>query len=299
MSDVRRRMMQFLTYTALTLGVSWGAVALAAGSSGWPAPADVSEARFPMVLVAMLMGPAIVGIAMTWTSGGGRAVGELVASAKPWGFPTRWYAVALLATPATILGLLLGLSLFDPSFRPAVFTADDAWVTLATGVAVGLLGGFVEEIGWTGFATRTLVDDLGVLRTGLMIGAVWGLWHVPVTVWSAGDAAGAVDWTLLAPPLVFYALVLPVYRVALVWSWAGSRSLFVAGSMHASLTASTVFVLVPQVTGAALSAYYVGLAVILAVVLAAGSDRSPSRPGRRGGRGQAGSASEGRIISAR
>jgi hypothetical protein len=46
----------------------------------------------------------------------------------------------------------------------------------------GLLtdGGALEEGGWRGFSTPLLQPVLGPLRTALLIGLLWGLWHVPV-----------------------------------------------------------------------------------------------------------------------
>jgi hypothetical protein len=162
------------------------------------------------------------------------------------------------------MGILLALSLISSAFLPGVFTTDDRLALLLTGVAVGFFGGgLMEEPGWTGFAVPRLRRRYGVFATGLIVGVVWGVWHFLPTYWGSGDSSGQLSLDLLLPPLFFYAAVLPAYRVLMVWVYERTESLLVAMLMHASLTASTLFVLAPAVEGALLFLYYVVLAAVL------------------------------------
>ena len=123
-----------------------------------------------------------------------------------------------------------------------------------------------EEIGWTGFAIPRLRLSHGVLTTGVTVGALWGAWHVPVTVWASGDSAGAFSPTLFVPPFLFYVAVLPAYRMLMVWVYDRTGSLLVATLMHASLIVFSLFVLVPMEAG--LVTYYLALATALWAVVA-------------------------------
>jgi len=125
------------------------------------------------------------------------------------------------------------------------------------------MGGFLEELGWTGFAVPGLRLRYGVLTTGLIVGFLWGAWHFLVTFWASGDSSGALSLPLFLPPLVFYVAVLPVFRVLMVWVYDHTDSLLIAMLMHASLTGSTLFVLKPQATNVALMIYYLVLAAVL------------------------------------
>jgi hypothetical protein len=58
--------------------------------------------------------------------------------------------VALLTTPLLVIPILLALSLISPVFLPDAFTTDDVVVLLLLGLMVGSIGGFSEELGWTG-----------------------------------------------------------------------------------------------------------------------------------------------------
>ena len=48
------------------------------------------------------------------------------------------------------------------------------------GIVVALVAGFIEELGWTGFAVPVLRRRYGVLATGLIVGFVWAAWHLLV-----------------------------------------------------------------------------------------------------------------------
>ena len=40
------------------------------------------------------------------------------------------------------------------------------------------MGAFLEELGWTTYLTKDMQNKYGILKTGLIIGFVWGLWHL-------------------------------------------------------------------------------------------------------------------------
>ena len=67
-----------------------------------------------------------------------------------------------------------------------------------------VLGAWLEEFGWSGYATERLVPACGALRAALIIGAVWSIWHyVPLlqvnrpTVWIAWWTLGTVAVRLI------------------------------------------------------------------------------------------------------
>ena len=107
-------------------------------------------------------------------------------------------------------------------------------VVFAPAAAPGLfvtffLGAIPEEIGWTGYATEPLQKRYGVVRAGLIIGAFWALWHVPL--WWSGDGwEGQVHALAVAGQAASVVLL----RVIMGWLYAyGGRSLFLAIVLHA------------------------------------------------------------------
>ncbi|NIV35684.1 MAG: CPBP family intramembrane metalloprotease, partial [Anaerolineae bacterium] len=63
---------------------------------------------------------------------------------------------------------------------------------LLFGLVWGLIGGgFLEELGWTGFAVPRLRRRYGAAATGLLVGIPWGSLHLLVIYWM-GTPSGSV-----------------------------------------------------------------------------------------------------------
>jgi membrane protease YdiL (CAAX protease family) len=257
------------TYFVLTFAISWGSILLVIGGPGAiPSPSEQAMKLLPVAILTMLAGPSVAGILLTGLVYGRAGFRQLLSRLLRWQVGARWYAVALLTAPLLVTATLFALSLTSPLFLPGIFTTDDKTSLLLFGIGWGLAAGFFEELGWTGFAAPGLRPRYGVLTTGLIVGSLWGVWHFLVTFWGSGDSSGTLSLDLLLPPLLFYVGVLPVYRVLMVWVYDCTGSLLVAMLMHASLTASTLFILKPQATEVPLLFYYLILTAVLWVVVA-------------------------------
>lgn len=258
-----------LVYYLLVFVLSWGGILLIVGPGGVPGTPEEVEATYPAAILALLAGPSIAGLLMTGLVRGKAGLRDLLSRLLRWRVGARWYAAALLIAPLTVMATLFSLSLFSPVFLPAIVTAEDRSSLLLTGIAVGLVGGFLEELGWTGFAIPELRMSRGILGTGLIVGILWGTWHLLITFWMSGDAAGAPLWAAFLPSLVASYGELPAYRVLMVWVYDRTRSLLVAVLMHASLIFSTLFVLNSVTTGAPAVIWHLVLAVVLWLVVVA------------------------------
>jgi membrane protease YdiL (CAAX protease family) len=258
-----------LTYYALVFAISWGGILILAAPGGIPAPPEQVERLFLFMLLALFAGPSIAGILMNYLVGGRAGLRDLLARLLRWRVSIRWYAAAFLTGPLLVTAILLGLSLFSPAFLPGIVTTDDKLTLLLFGIAWGLVGGgFLEELGWTGFAVPSLRRHYGALTTALIVGILWGVWHFLIAYW-AGGSMGAGQWVpYLLGILAFYLGALPAYRVLMVWVYDQTESLLVAMLMHASLSASTL-ILQPAATGMPFMTWNLILAVALWLVVAA------------------------------
>ena len=259
------------SYFGLTLAISWGAVLLTVGGTGaFPASPEEGRRLLPVAVSVMLLGPSVAGFLMTRLVHGGAGIRELLAGFTRWRAGPRWYAVALLSAPLAAAGTLLALLPTSAMFLPAIAATDDRLLLLVSAIGVGLAAGAFEEPGWTGFATPTLRRRHGVMATGIIVGLMWGAWHLIVAAWGSGDDEGAFSPALFLAQFLFYAAVLPAYRVLMVWVVDRTASLLVAVLMHASLTGSVLFVLMPPASSAAsLIAWYLAIAVALWAAVAA------------------------------
>lgn len=256
-----------LTYFALTFVISWGGILLVVGPGGFPATQDQVDALFPFVMLAWLAGPSAASIVLTALLDGRTGFGDLLTRMTRWRVGARWYTLAFLTAPLLYVAVLLALSLTSPEFLPGILTTSDKAALMLVGIGWGLIGGgFLEELGWTGFAIPRMKLHYGVLSTGLIVGLLWGAYHFSVIFWM-DSPSGAL------PLIIFFVQLfawLPAYRVLMVWVYDRTESLLVAMLMHASLTASMyIFVTPLALAGVPLLTFLLVWAAVLWAVVAA------------------------------
>jgi membrane protease YdiL (CAAX protease family) len=250
-----------LTYFALTFAISWIGVLAVVGFDGFPGTADDFRVLLPMVVIAMLAGPSVAGVAATALFLGKPGLRNIWHRLLKGRVGTRWYVIALLAGPLTVYAVLTVLSLTSPVYRPGISTVGDPATHLVHGLVTGLLAGLFEEIGWTGFVIPRLRLHRGVFATGVIVGLVWGAWHLLVTWWGSADTSGSLPMTVYLPAMTLSFLV--PFRVLMVWVYDRTGSLLIAMLMHATLTASVrIFDPVP-ISGLPIVAYNLALGASL------------------------------------
>jgi len=279
-----------LSYFVLAFAISWGGILIAVGlgPGGFSATPQQLQMAVPYAVPAMILGPSVAGILLTSLLYGRTGLSEFRSRLLRWRVGARWYAVALLTAPLSMMAVLLALSLLSPEFLPRIFTAGDKPILLLMGIAVGLVAGIFEELGWTGFAVPTLLRlRYGVLSTGLIVGVLWGAWHLPINFWASGVTSGELSLAIFLPAWLLGILVgsLTAYRVLMVWVYERTGSLLMAMLMHVSLATFT-FILTPPLGGVPYwvigFAYAASLWVIVAVVaVAQGGHLSRQPPPRR------------------
>jgi membrane protease YdiL (CAAX protease family) len=283
LSVVRR--FPLLAYFALAYALSGVALAVI----GWPR----LDGAAPRPTTALLMFPVIVigvgmvGLALTAATAGRAGLGELRSRLVRWRL--GWWSLVLLLPPLGILAVLTALRVFvSPRFAPGF---------LAFGISAGILAGFLEEFGWTGFAYPRLGARFGALGGALLLGVLWGLWHLPVV-----DALGAASPHGSSWPAFFASFValLVALRVLIAWLYTHTGSILGAQLLHASSTGFLVVLGAPQVSPAQEALWYLAYALLLwlvvgLVVALYGPSLTGARRGsaRRRGAGEALAAREG------
>ncbi len=257
-----------LTYAVLTFLVSWGGLVLVTAGTGIVVTAEEFARRQAEVVLITVAGPAVAGILMTGLVAGWSGYRDLLARLVHWRVSARWYAVALLTGPLAVAATVLALWPISPVFRPGVLATDDVASLLVANCLYGLAGGFLEELGWTGWAIPRLLRRRSVMATGLVVGVLWGVWHLPSNVYGSGDEAGALSLGLLLPVLVYAFAVLPAFRVLMVWVYSQTQSLLVAMLMHGMLIWGWLTAMPVGITGAPFVAWYLAVAAALWGVVA-------------------------------
>ncbi len=255
-----------LSYFVLAFAVTWGGFVLAVGGPGGiPATKEQFTTLPLLAILAVLVGPSASGLLLTGLVYGREGFRDLFTRMTRWRVGARWYAVALLTAPLVFVAVLLSLSPISPTFVPGIFASEDKVSFVLMGIVVALIVGTFEELGWTGFAVPTLLKlRYGVLSTGLLVGVLWGAWHILGNdIWASVATAGGLPPVLYAILVGLVLLVgqLPAYRVLMVWVYERTGSLLLAILMHASFAACT-FVLNPVAGPGAMSGAYLLVYVV-------------------------------------
>jgi uncharacterized protein len=135
------------TYYALAFAIMWGVILLVLGPDGFFATGSEIAGAAAIAIV----GPAVAGLLLTGLVDGRAGLHRLTSRLRPWRVGARWYLVALVTGPLLMAATVFGQSLASPDIRPDIVTADDKLSIIVVGIAIGLVGPFLE-LGWTGFA---------------------------------------------------------------------------------------------------------------------------------------------------
>jgi membrane protease YdiL (CAAX protease family) len=254
MLRVRLQRSPLLGFFMLTFAWSWACWALS------PAIRPQLPWLATLLMFAGSFGPslaAIVVVASTRPVGGLRA---WLSRCLQWRIGWGWWAFALLV-PLAVMLLAAGLHIAlggDTATAPA---SGHLLMTVVNLPLVLLLGGPLgEEFGWRGYALPVLQDRLGWRTASLVLGLVWGVWHLPL-FFIAGTAQARI-------PLALF--LLSVVAMSVLFTWLANRT---AGSVVAALLFHTAINFWPSVvpvlpTEGSYRAYafVVAMLVVLAVV---------------------------------
>jgi membrane protease YdiL (CAAX protease family) len=210
-------------FFALTFALTWGIAAILV-----LAP-DAVERLFgpiglsnPLYLLAVYA-PAISGVVVAWRRLGRSGLKGYFARLKMIRMPVSNWLFLVVGIPAIVYAgaTASGTLSTTPVFSP--------WYTMIPTLLVSMfLAGTWEELGWRGVAQPLLQRRFTPLTSGLIIGSVWALWHLPAFALS-GTVQSA--WS-------FGPYFIGVVAVSVIMTWffnASNGSILVAWLVHFQL----------------------------------------------------------------
>jgi len=131
-----------------------------------------------------------------------------------------WYLPAILVMPVIYF---LSYAVIRLARLPLPEPVEIPFLMAPVFFIVFFIGAACEELGWSGYAIDPLQDRWGALKAGLILGLVWGIWHV-IGDMQAGHTASWIVWHRL------YSIAL---RILIVWIYNNTgKSVFAAILVH-------------------------------------------------------------------
>jgi CAAX protease family protein len=164
-------------------------------------PSDPYHGMAPI----LLLGPALSALLMTAVVEGKQGIGRLLRRYALWRVGLRWYLVVLLGIPALILLSALTVPGAIATFRAPtpLFLLTSVLIYFFLLTLGGPLG---EELGWSGFALPRLQQGHGPLAGTLVLGVLWGLWHLPLFLFIPGFNGAGTGLLGISLPFVEFVI---------------------------------------------------------------------------------------------
>ena len=206
---------RILLYCLIAYGVAWGywLWMLATDRMVYPGSPD---SHLPG-----LMGPMIAALAVTAITEGRAGLVDL--GRRMVRLPQRpgWFLAAVLMPPvlAALVFVVKGLRgvALPPLADFFAYPGLPAWMGPWGLIAVLILNGYGEEVGWRGWLFDTLQPPHSRFVAALIVAAIWMAWHLPL-FWLNATMAGLVGPVL---PGWMFALAMGSFVLAQIYRFTG------------------------------------------------------------------------------
>jgi membrane protease YdiL (CAAX protease family) len=210
-------------FLLISFGLAWGILALFIFLPGQMTRIfGQISGRHPLFFLCVYS-PAIAAFVIVARHGGSRGVRRFLSRMLIWRCPPAWYIFIFVGIPLVFYaGAALNGNIFREPFPFSSFGP------LLTALALAAVKGPVEEFGWRGVALPLLQRKLAPIWAGLILGAIWGVWHLPAFLLSGTQQS---EWSFL--PFLFGCIAISVIATALFNASRGS--ILLSALFHFSL----------------------------------------------------------------
>ena len=117
--------------------------------------------------------PTISATLLTFAWDGWTGLGSLYGRLVRWRFGLKWYALVLLGIP--LVGWIAARITGASPLKPVNTHVELLWLLFY----ILITGPLCEELGWRGYALPHLLNRFTPLTASLILGVIWGVWHLP------------------------------------------------------------------------------------------------------------------------
>lgn len=182
---------------------------------------------------------SLAGIVLAAVEGRKGGVRELLGRFLIWRVGIQWWAFALLFT---VIPSVAGLYLFNLFGGPTVDWSglEPLYSVVPMILMLTIFAGMGEEFGWRGFAMPRLQTRYNALVSSIIIGVVWGMWHIPLFL---VEGTTQYSWQMdagLIPAVLGYTVYLIAWSIQYTWVFNNTKgSVLLAAVLHGAGNAWT------------------------------------------------------------
>lgn len=253
-----------LTFLAFAFAWSW-----AAGAGATQVKAD-SPLLSTILIVLAGFGPSLAGLGVVFAFSTRKGRRDWLVRSLNWHIGWRWFAFAF-AFPPLVMLIAISVHMLSGGQNPVSLTAHQIPLIILNFALVLMVGGPLgEELGWRGYLTPALRSNLGWRSASLIVGLVWGAWHLPLFFVAETPQSNI--------PIPMF--LLNILAGAVVFGWLFEKtqgSVLPAIVLHTSLNGwAGVLGIVSNPESGKLYTLVTGFLVLVALALLTSTDRSAS-----------------------
>lgn len=213
----------FIPFLLISFGLAWGILGL---YIFFPESMTSVFGQFtgnhPLFFLAVYA-PAIAAFILVACAGGMEGIRRFLGRALLWRCSVAWYAFLIIGIPLIFIcgSAIRGNLLTDPF-------PFSSFQSLLVAIGLAAIKGPVEEFGWRGLALPLLQRKFAPLWSGLILGAIWGLWHMPAFLLSGTQQS---EWSFPA----FFAGCLAISVIVTALFNRSHGSILLSAFFHFSL----------------------------------------------------------------
>lgn len=223
-----------IPFLAITFGLAWASIGLLILFPDQIASVfGELSAKNPLFILAVYA-PAIAAFTLVIRHGGLRGLRGFFSRLLLWKVHWGWYLFLLVGVP------LLYYS--GSALKGNLFTAPfpfENWTDIIPALAFMLVLGPMEEFGWRGYALPLLQRLYAPIWAGLILGTMWGAWHLPAFFLSGVPQSAWSFFPFFIGSIAVGVIVTPLFNASggsillpLLFHWQLNNPIFPDAAPH-------------------------------------------------------------------